>query len=146
MGRFSRILAAAVVIAAAAVVIVATAVVAVAAALTVVAAAAEQQKQDDDPAEIATTETIVTHNEYLQKFFRGNYRSFHGIPSAKKCDYAQRWASQKGKGGIHTGNNYRCFSGDGMFPLQCMGAQQLRYDGKLLGICIGFRCVILGIA
>ena len=70
LGRFSRILAAAVVVAAAAVVGIAAAIIAAAAVQTiVVAAAAEQQKQNDDPAEIATTETIVTHKNTSRSFF-----------------------------------------------------------------------------
>ena len=32
----------------------------------VAAAAAEQNQQNDDPAQIATAETVVIHNEYLR--------------------------------------------------------------------------------
>ena len=54
-------------LAAAAVVIAAATIVLIgAAAKAVVAATAEQDQQDDDPAHIATAETIVTHNKYLQ--------------------------------------------------------------------------------
>ena len=60
-GIFSPLAAAAVVIATAVI----TAV--VAAQQGVVAAAAEQNQQNDDPAQIATTETIVTHRRYLQE-------------------------------------------------------------------------------
>ena len=52
----------------------AAAVVAVAAVVrtehaAIVAAAAEQNQKNDDPADIATTEVIVTHTEYLQEVF-----------------------------------------------------------------------------
>ena len=57
------------------------------AAHVVVAAAAEQQDQDDDPPAVTTTEAvIVAHNIYLQRrFFTAIRRSFHVIPSLKKC-------------------------------------------------------------
>ena len=124
MGRFSRILAAAVVIAAAAVVIVATAVVAVAAALTVVAAAAEQQKQNDDPAEIATTETIVTHKNTSRSFFA--VITAHSMVFRHPKNVTVLWGggiSLKRKCGIHAGDNVQYFSSDRMFPLERMGTQ-----------------------
>ena len=46
---------------------VAVATAAIAAHQIVIAAAAEQNQQNDDPAQIATTETIVTHRRYLQE-------------------------------------------------------------------------------
>ena len=54
-------------LAAGVVVIAATAAAVTAEQRTVVAATAEQNQQNDDPAQIATTETVVTHRKYLQE-------------------------------------------------------------------------------
>ena len=55
-------------LAAAAAVVTATVVIGVA-AQAVVAAAAEQHQQDDDPPNVAATETVVTHRNYLHRRF-----------------------------------------------------------------------------
>ena len=55
----------------------------VAAAIAVAAAtAAEQKNEDDDPPAAVTI--VTTHKKYLQEFFGGLCRSFHGIPQRKK--------------------------------------------------------------
>lgn len=81
---------AAVAVVVAAAVVVTAAVAAVAAAEPVAAAAvAEQDCQNDDPPEVAAATAvivIVTHINCLPDFFDAViYRSFHGIPGAKKC-------------------------------------------------------------
>ena len=69
----------------------AAAVVALAATAVVAAAVAEDQQQNDDPPPVVVSEAaaqtiiVVTHHEYLQEKIGGFCRSFHGIPSGRKC-------------------------------------------------------------
>ena len=56
-------------LAAAAVVVATTIVAGVVVAAHIAATVAEQEDQDNDPADVTTTETIITHIEYLQKKF-----------------------------------------------------------------------------
>ena len=51
----------------------------------VITAAAEENQQNDDPAQIAATQTVVTHKTYLQEVVAVFYRSFQDIPWEKKC-------------------------------------------------------------
>ena len=74
-------------LAAGVVAVAATAAVAAAHPAAVIAAATEQNQQNDDPAQIAATETVITHRRYLQEVvavFAAHSKIFRGRKNVRR--------------------------------------------------------------